>query len=155
MRQVPPEAMEPPPDFAGRTIPQEATLGDFRLTMLTAADLDEDMAAIEESAAELDGMFGDSWPRGLTREADRADLDRHHREFTSGGAFAWVIRDHGGAYLGCAYVRPASGQPGAARVVHWMRTPAAVRGPAFAALFHNWLRGPDWPTLEMTITSRP
>ena len=155
MEQVRPEAMEPHPDFAGRAITQEVELGDFRLTMLTSADLDDDMAAIEESAAELDGMFGNTWPRGLTREADRADLDRHHREFISRSAFAWVIRDHGGAYLGCAYVRPASGQRGAARVFHWMRTPAAAHGPAFATLFHDWLRGPDWPTLEMTIISRP
>jgi hypothetical protein len=156
MKQVQPDAVEPHPDFARRTIPQEVTLGgDFRLTMLTAADLDEDMAAIEESATELDGMFGNAWPRGLTREADLADLDRHHREFTASVAFAWVIRDHAGAYLGCAYVKPPIGQRGAARVSHWMRTPAAGRGLAFAALFHDWLRGPDWPTLEMTIISRP
>ncbi len=155
MKQARSEAMEPHPDFAGWTIPQEVTLGDFRLTMLTAADLDDDMAAIEESVAELDCVFGDAWPRGLTREADRADLDRHHREFTSHHAFAWVIRDHGGAYLGCAYVKPATGQRGAALAIHWMRTTAAVRGQAFAALFHEWLRGPDWPKLEMIIISRP
>ena len=74
MKKVRPEAMKPHPDFAGRTIPQEVKLGDFRLTMLTAADLDDDMAAIEESAAELDGMFGNTWPRGMTREVDLADL---------------------------------------------------------------------------------
>lgn len=146
---------EPHPDYAGHAIPQEVDLGGFRLTMLTAADLDDDMAAIGESAAELDGMFGNTWPRGLTRETDRIDLDRHHREFLSRHAFAWVIRDREGAYLGCAYVRPATGRPGAARVFHWMRTTAAARGPAFAARFHDWLRGPDWPALEMTIVSRP
>ena len=147
--------MEPHLDFKGRTIPQEVALGDFRLTMLTVADLDDDMAAIEESTAEIDGMFGNAWPRGLTLEMDRADLDRHHREFNSHSAFAWVIRDHDGAYLGCAYVKPENERRGAARVAHWMRTTEAERGPAFATLFHGWLRGPDWPMLEMTIISRP
>jgi hypothetical protein len=155
MTQVRQEPMEPHPDFARWTIPQEVELGGFRLTMLTAADLNDDMAAIEESAPELDGIFDNSWPRGLTREADCADLDRHHREFISRHAFAWVIRDHEGAYLGCAYVRPTTGRRGAAWAIHWMRATAAARGPDFAALFHDWLRGPDWPTLEITTTSHP
>ena len=155
MKQLQHEPMTPHPDFAGRTIPREVELGNFRLTMLTAADLDDDMAAIEESAAAIDNIFGNGWPRGLTREADRIDLDRHHREFTSCCAFAWVIRDHSGAYLGCAYVRPAIGRRGAARAAHWMRSAAAERGPVFATLFHDWLRGPNWPTLELSIVSRP
>ena len=155
MKQVRLDPKEPHPDYAGYTIPQEVELGDFRLTMLTAADLDEDMAAIEESAAEVDGIFGNTWPRGMTREVDRADLDRHHREFISRDAYAWVIRDHEGAYLGCAYVSPAIGRRGVVRVIHWMRTSEAVRGNAFAAVFHDWLRGPDWPKLEMIIISRP
>ena len=155
MKQMSLDPMDPHPDFAGRTIPQEIELDDFRLTMLTTADLDDDMAAIEESAVALDNMFGDGWPRGLTRERDRIDLDRHHREFIVRRAFAWVIRDHGGGYLGCAYVTPQIGRRGVARAAHWMRSPAAERGPAFAAVFHEWLRGPDWPTLELSIVSRP
>jgi len=88
MKQTTLDPMDPHPDFAGRTITQEVKVGDFRLTMLTTADLDDDMAAIEESAAALDNIFGNGWPRGLTREKDRVDLDRHHREFTAHHAFA-------------------------------------------------------------------
>jgi hypothetical protein len=147
--------MEPHPDFAGRAIPQDVALGDFRLTMLTVDDLEEDMAAIEESAPALDGMFGSNWPRGLTLEADRADLERHHREFIARQAFAWVIRDHAGAYIGCAYLTPRKDRLGAAEAAHWMRANAAGRGPAFAARYHEWLRGPDWPAMELAIVSRP
>lgn len=150
-----PERMDPHPEYAGRPIPEEVPLGDFRLTMLTEADLDDDMAAIKESMEDLAGIFGVPWPRGLTREADRADLVRHRREFAASRAFAWVIRDRTGAYLGCAYVRPSLDRPGAARVAHWMRSSAKVHGPAFAALFHEWLRGPLWPHMEMTVISRP
>jgi hypothetical protein len=155
MTLTPPDPKGPHPDFAEHTIPQEIELGDFRLTMLTTADLNEDMAAIEESAASLDNMFGSGWPRGLTRERNRIDLDRHHREFTARAAFAWVIRDHSGHYLGCAYVTPRPGQRGVARAAHWIRSSAAEHGPAFAALFHEWLRGPDWPRLKLSVVSRP
>ena len=155
MEQIPPELIGPHPDFAGRMIPEEVVLGDFRLTMLTAAALDEDMAAIEESAVALDNIFGNGWPRGLTRENDLIDLERHHREFIVRRAYAWVIRDQGGAYIGCAYLRPEMNQRGTARAIHWMRSAAAERGPAFAALFHDWLRGPDWPTMDLNIISRP
>jgi hypothetical protein len=155
MDQLPPEPMEPHPDFVECVIPQEVVLGDFRLSMLTAADLDEDMAAIEESAVALDNIFGNGWPRGLTREKDLADLERHHREFIDRRAYAWVINDESGGYIGCAYLRPDMDQRGVAKAVHWMRSSAAGRGPAFAALFHDWLRGPDWPTMDLKIVSRP
>ena len=62
--------MGPHPAFADRTVPHTADLGPFRLRMLALADLDADMAAIEESAADLVGVMGDGWPAGLTREAD-------------------------------------------------------------------------------------
>ena len=147
--------LEPHPDYTDRRIPEEIRLGDFRLTMLTEADLDDDMAAIGESMGELEGIFGVPWPRGLTREADRADLVRHRREFAARHAFAWVIRDRAGAYLGCAYVRPSLDRPASARVAHWMRSGAKAHGPAFAALFHDWLRGPPWPHMAMTVISHP
>ncbi len=149
------DAMDPHPHFADRPIPEQVALGDFRLTMLTEADLDDDMAAIGESIDELEGIFGVPWPRGLTREADHADLVRHRCEFAARRAFAWVIRDRAGAYLGCAYVRPSLDRPGSARVAHWMRSGAKAHGPAFAALFHEWLRGPLWPHMEMTVISHP
>jgi hypothetical protein len=147
--------IEPHPIFADAIVPQFVELGDFRLTMLTAADLDGDMAAIEESAAELDGIFGNSWPRGLTRETDLADLERHHREFIERIAYAWVIRNAAGAYIGWAYLKPTADRYCTARAIHWMRTSAVALGPAFAAQYHAWLRGPDWPALELLTESRP
>ena len=155
MTQARPAPNEAHPDFTDRTIARQIKLGEFQLTMLTAADLDDDMAAIEESAAALDGMFGNTWPRGMTRGVDLSDLERHHREFIDNIAFAWVVRDLAGAYVGCAYLRPEIGQRGAAMAAHWMRSAAAGHGPAFAAVFHEWLRGPDWPTMELKVVSRP
>jgi hypothetical protein len=65
------------------------------------------------------------------------------------------MRDQGGGYIGCAYLRPEIDERGVARAAHWMRSSAAERGPAFAALFHDWLRGPDWPRMALNIVSRP
>lgn len=148
------EPPEPHADYIGRAIPREVRLGPYRLTALTEADLDDDWAAIGESRAELEGIFGVPWPRGLTRAQDRADLIRHRLEFDAGHAFAWVIRDRAGTYLGCAYVRPYQGRS-AARVAHWFRTSALAHGPSFAPLFHAWLLGPPWPEMEMTVIAHP
>jgi len=155
MPSIPPTTFEPHPDYVDCRIPEDVRLGDFRLTMLTEADLDDDMAAIEESMDDLEGIFGVPWPRGLTREADLADLVRHRREFAARHAFAWVIRDPAGAYLGCAYVRPFPDRRGAARVAHWFRSSALQHGPAFRAVFHDWLHGPLWPPMEMTVIAHP
>ena len=143
------------PDYSRREIPRDIRLGAFRLKMLTENDLDDDMAAIEESLTELEGIFGAPWPRRLTRAQDRTDLERHRLEFEIGQAFAWAIRDGNGAYLGCAYVRPRPGIRGQARVAHWFRTGAHAQAAGFSDLFHNWLRGPPWPRMEMTIIERP
>lgn len=66
--------MTPHPDFAGLDVPQTLTLGPYRLTMLTGADVDEDFAAVMGSAAVLRGLFGTGWPDELTYEYDLTDL---------------------------------------------------------------------------------
>jgi hypothetical protein len=133
--------MQPHPDFDGRPLPRSASLGRFSLDILTPADVDEDFAVVVESAPVLQGIFGNDWPRGLTLEKNLADLTRHQREFDGDFAFAWIVRDSGGGYLGCAYLRPVAGRTGAAEVFTWIR-----RRPdrlellaAFNAALAGWL----------------
>lgn len=140
--------MRPHPAFADRPPPERARLGPFGLRVLGVADLDEDMAAIAESAAQLRGLFGTTWPDGLTREQDLIDLAWHQKEFADRRSFAWVIADEAGRYIGCAYVVPTIGRADEAEVWWWLRTTALAAGPAFAAAFAAWLDGPDWPPLR-------
>lgn len=112
--------MKPHPDFADVELPRVFDLGRFRLTPLTPAELDEDFAAVTDSADLLKGLFGD-WPEGLTREADLADLAWHDREFDLRRSFSWIVRDGAGGYLGCAYLFPDLGTRGQAAVATWIR----------------------------------
>ena len=142
--------MLPHPAFADRQIPEAISLGVFRLRMLRLADLDADMAAIEESAAELKGVLGGTWPEGLTREEDAIDLAWHEREFTTRRSFAFVIGRGERDYVGCAYVSPVPGLADLAEVRFWFRTKAREDGDrtAFRAEFEDWLDGPDWPRIR-------
>lgn len=141
--------MGPHPAFDDRTIPETAEVGAFRLRMLGLADLDADMAAIEESGADLHGVMGDSWPEGLTREDDAIDLAWHQKEFVSRRSFAFIIADETSDYLGCVYVMPLLGVADRAEIWFWFRSAVRDRdlGPAFRTAFTAWLDGPVWPRL--------
>lgn len=143
------------PDFAGRTIPTLLALGNFRLRILTIADLAEDYKAVVESAADLKGVFEDgSWPEGLTREEDLVDLGWHQKEFSLKRSFAWIIADpENDAYLGCAYVFPPQDADSPAEAWFWFRTSVrpAVDEAGFRQAFETWLNGPVWPDYRFRI----
>lgn len=113
--------MDPHPDFEGTALPRAAAFGQFRLTPLDASVMDEDFAAVTGSAGVLRGLFGNDWPLGLTAQDNLTDLHWHDREFTLRRSFSWVVRDAGGAYLGCAYLMPDPGIRGTAQVTIWIR----------------------------------
>ena len=112
--------MDPHPDFAEIDLPRGFDLPSFRMTPLTAAQADEDFEVVTGSADVLKGTFGD-WPEGLTYADDLTDLHWHDREFTCRRSFSWIARDAEGTYLGCAYLFPALGARGEARLVTWIR----------------------------------
>lgn len=138
--------MQPHPDFADSDLPRSAVIGEFQLTPLSPAQVEEDFAAVTGSEQVLVGLSGDSWPRGLTLDDNRIDLAWHEREFTARRSFAWIIRDRPGGYLGCAYLYPDPGARGRGQVVTWIRD---MPGRAdhlnrFDPLFRAWL-GPHLP----------
>lgn len=115
--------MQPHPDFAQTELPRQTDLDGYVLTPLTAAQTEEDYAAVIGSAHVLTDVFGD-WPEGLTLEGNRTDLAWHDNEFILRRSFSWIIRDTEAAYLGCFYVFPEPGQRGAASAVIWLRAQA-------------------------------
>ena len=94
------------------------------------------------SAPVLRGLFGTDWPAGLTLEANLEDLARHAREFDAAHAFAWIIRDETGAYLGCAYLNPDHEAGGRGLVYTWIRqrVDRLALTAAFNVAFARWLR---------------
>lgn len=93
------------------------------------------------SAPVLRGLFGTDWPAGLTLEANLEDLARHAREFDAAHAFAWIIRDETGAYLGCAYLNPDHEVRGRGLVYTWIRerVDRLALIAAFNVAFARWL----------------
>jgi len=134
--------VDPHPDFADSALPQNASVGAFRLTPLGVADVDEDYEAVMSSARVLKGLFGDEWPIGLTRANNLVGMGWHEREFSARRSFAWIIRDADGAYLGCAYLYPDIGTRNAGTVVTWIRARADRLSllTAFNGAFAGWLR---------------
>lgn len=132
--------MIPHPDFARLEVPETLQLPPYVLTMLKGADVDEDFAAVMESAAVLRGFFAPGWPDELTKDYDQTDLHWHHREFTTRRSFAWIIRDAAGLYLGCAYLFPDIATTGQGEAVFWFTdTPDRLAHiAAFGPLYQEW-----------------
>lgn len=133
--------MQPHPDFAASDLPRSATVGAFQLGPLSPEQVDEDFEAVTGSERVLAGAFGDDWPRGLTRAENLVDMGWHEREFTVRRSFAWIIRDAGGRYLGCAYLYPEPGLRGRGKVVIWIRDrpDRQVLLATFETAFMAWL----------------
>ena len=144
--------MKPHPAFADRIVRKEHRLSGFVLKALGVADLDRDYAAVMESEADiLEAHPNQTWPKGLTRDANLIDLAWHQKEFESLRSFAWIIEDGFGNYLGCTYVYPSIDGEQTADVTWWWRTGADADREAFSNAFLGWLAGPDWPRLDYRI----
>jgi len=147
--------MNPHPDFVGSRLPRHVRLGAFELTPLAPPNAVEDFEVVSQSEPVLTGLFGDTWPAGLTLADNQIDMAWHEREFTALRSFSWIIRDPSGGYLGCAYLFPTLGERGVGEVVTWMRD-LPDRGAhltRFNAVFQPWLRTYLPDDYRVSITS--
>ena len=101
--------------------PRSFSLGEFQFSILGPDCADEDFQAVTSSEAHLTGLFGSDWPKGLTWARNLADLQRHAREFDEKFAFAWVVRNATGGYLGCVYLQPEGLERHARTVFLWLQ----------------------------------
>lgn len=147
----------PEKNFIEYDIPARVRLGDLYLDALKPEDLEDDLAAILEGPGSyLKGLFGGSWPQGLTREADLVDLCWHYQAFWQKRSFAWAVRDAERNYLGCAYYFPISKDKGAtpakeAQAYAWIRfgSKDSPETRDFYADYRNWIHSPSWPKLNV------
>ncbi|GAC1563354.1 MAG: hypothetical protein NVS2B7_37300 [Herpetosiphon sp.] len=152
-----PDALNPhfvPPDFV---IPTGLATPHFRLRPLTTADCAQDYAAVMESAALLNAMFGRDWPTATFTYADNLqDLAEHQQEYAQRQAFAYtVVNLDDTMCLGCVYINPPRGYPTDARVYLWVRQRAYDQG-FDSILFHvvkTWLQD-KWPFAHVLYPGR-
>ena len=87
--------------------PRDLAYEDIRASVLTRADLDDDVSGINASLDLIARTRGGGWPtEAVTPEDNYADLVWHELEFREGYSFSYVVRDDSGRYLGCCYLYP-------------------------------------------------
>jgi hypothetical protein len=92
---------------------------------------------------------GDGWPREMTLDENRADLERHARDFAERKGFTYTVLDPGGDVIGCVYIYPAKNEESDAKVNSWVRESRAELDGPLRERVTRWL-GEDWPFQRVT-----
>jgi hypothetical protein len=91
------------------------------------------------------GFVGGRWPHEMTLEENRADLERHARDFAARTGFTYTVldpSDHG--VIGCLYIYPDKDGVNDAKVTSWVRATRADRDAALRRVVSAWL-DEAWP----------
>ena len=134
----------------GAVAPRQLVYKDLVATALSRSDLADDVRGINTSLALIMETRGGTWPTGpVSADYDYVDLVWHELEFREESSFAYVVRDAGGAYLGCCYFYPmGSRTPLSAELitydvdVSWWVTSDAYAAGYYAMLYdglRHWL----------------
>ena len=85
----------------------------FVLEPLGPQHNDSDYAAWTSSMEHIHASPGwseSTWPRPMTLDENRADLERHARDFAKRAGFTYtVLASDDGAVIGCVYIYPVEG----------------------------------------------
>ncbi len=146
-----------PEDF---DVPRELELPEFHLVPLGVQHNEADHAAWMSSIAHIratPGFASRRWPpvEGMSLEANRADLERHARDFAERTGFTFtVLRPGTKEVIGCLYIYPAKDGRGDAHVRSWVRADVAeLDGPLHSAV-SRWLVE-RWPFERVVYAERP
>jgi hypothetical protein len=89
--------------------------------------------------------WGGGWPREMTLDENRADLQRHADDFASRKGFTYTVLDSGTReVVGCVYIYPARDGDADARVRSWVRASRAELDLPLWRAVSDWLAS-DWP----------
>jgi hypothetical protein len=91
------------------------------------------------------GFLGGRWHHEMTLEENRADLERHARDFAARTGFTYTVldpSDHG--VIGCLYIYPDKDGVNDAKVTSWVRATRADRDAALRRVVSAWL-DEAWP----------
>jgi len=91
------------------------------------------------------GWAGSRWPREMTLDENRADLERHADDFRKRTGFTYTVLDpEGRDVIGCVYVYPLRDSPHNAQVRSWVRASRAELDVPLWRAVSDWLAS-DWP----------
>jgi hypothetical protein len=96
---------------AGFDPPTRLIVGEFRLEPLRPEHNERDYAAWTPSADPVRRSagydHGGNWPREMSLDENRADLERHARDFLNHAGFTFTVLNPSDDVVGCVYVYPA------------------------------------------------
>jgi hypothetical protein len=143
-----------PPDFDA---PHSLETSEFVLEPLGPEHNELDYDAWTSSIEHIrttPGFAGGSWPREMTRDENRADLQRHADDFRTRKGFTYTVLDPAGRdVIGCVYIYPQREIDNAAVVLSWVReSHAHLDAPLWRAV-STWLQS-DWPFTSVEYAPR-
>jgi hypothetical protein len=134
-----------PPEFV---VPRRLEAGPFVLEPLGPEHNDEDYAAWSTSREHIHATAGwetSSWPREMTAEENRRDLERHAGDFERREGFTYTVLDReAGGVVGCVYIYPSKDGTHDAVVLSWVTQRAAALDADLWRAVTDWLEK-SWP----------
>jgi hypothetical protein len=89
--------------------------------------------------------FQGRWPHEMTLEENRADLERHARDFAARSGFTYTVLDPSDrGVIGCVYIYPDKQGEHDAAVTSWVRATRAGSDAPLRELVSRWL-AEAWP----------
>jgi RimJ/RimL family protein N-acetyltransferase len=137
-----------PEDFA---VPAGLVRPRFRLEPLGPEHNERDYAAWTSSVDHIRATpgFERGWPREMTLEENRADLERHAKDFRERRGFTYtVLEPEGDDVIGCVYIYPSRDGSADARILSWVRANRADLDPELRRAVNHWLAD-AWPFADV------
>ena len=134
-----------PPDF---DVPRRFVTPQFVLEPLGPEHNDQDYDAWTSSMGHIratPGWEDSSWPKEMTPEENRGDLQRHADDFGNRTGFTYTVLEPASRdVIGCVYIYPAPGGDYDARALSWVRASRAELDAPLWRAVSEWL-AVDWP----------
>jgi hypothetical protein len=128
--------------------PLQLVADDFLLEPLGPEHNEADHEAWSSSIEHIratPGFPDGRWPRPMSLEENRADLERHARDFAARSGFTYTVLDPSDRdVIGCVYIYPDKKGPADAVVSSWVRATHAASDAALRKLVSGWL-AEAWP----------
>ena len=93
----------------------------------------------------LPGYPDGRWPREMSLDDNRRDLERHARDFTDRKGFTYTVLDRDDDVVGCVYIYPSTDDVHDARIQSWLRQSHAAHEETFRQGVADWLVSEAWP----------
>jgi RimJ/RimL family protein N-acetyltransferase len=134
-----------PPDFE---VPSGLQTSEFVLEPLGPEHNEQDYEAWTSSMRHIAGTPGypdGSWPREMTSDENRADLQRHADDFRKRTGFTYTVLDPASRdVIGCVYIYPVRDPDYDACALSWVRESRAHLDTPLWRAVSEWLDS-DWP----------